>query len=209
MNPIDYEQARDQWATTTMFRGIMNTEWDLNNPDFMFCKIHSKSATILNPVLDGPSNKECQMCRPNELQIRVESNPDIEELQQQWMQAFDSVCEKSQDYVVQHRKALDELRAWLKYEKACWNIGIGLRQNFNSDQSIRKILQTKVQDTALRNHRNTNITYCYIHKQSGDAWPWRSTKDKYNAECGICIVKTQTQRAQYTTFDVDDDAKMN
>lgn len=172
----------------------------------MFCKVHMKSVTILNPTLDGKSLRDCQMCREVEINPVVNDNLSIEQLRDEWNNAFEIVCKRSSDFATQHKFALEELKAWLLYEKACWNIGIQLRQHLNNRPiEIRELLQWKIQDTSLRNHSNTNKTYCFLHKQCGDSWPWRSTKSKYNTDCGICIVQTQTQVAQYTKMDDDDD----
>lgn len=142
MNPIDYDEARTQWASATMRRGVMNSEWDINNPDFMFCKLHLKSVPIVNSVFDGPSLEECQMCRPNELQIQP-TGLSIAELREQWNTAYADALNKSDNYYKQHSKALKELCAWLSYEKACWDQGVQFRNQL-VPKEVKQTLQVSL-----------------------------------------------------------------
>lgn len=127
--------------------------------------------------------------------------------------------EKAQKYSF---VAYKEWLSWVTYQKACWlvclnkidcidklfcfkiltfdvnlicidrDVGVAMRQNNNTTKKDKALLNQMISDTIERHGDNTNWTYCHIHQQIGDAWPWRTVKNRYNSECNICLNNVKT-----------------
>lgn len=100
---------------------------------------------------------------------------------------------------------------WLAYDAAMFEKGLKLRAKLIQDHKLdeetdQKEFEQHMTDTVHRNYNNTtnNVqrnntstakAYCSLHRNVGDAYPYRDFR-KYETSCGICLIESESFAAK-------------
>ncbi len=201
-----YFKKLHEWHTWADCDGARLTAFYSANWLFNYCSRHDRFE--YNIDIDDQDDRlltqldpECNTCRTN---LVLHLSPDCDDIRAariKWAEAHEThQTAKLEDDIsvrVLDRLSMKEYETWVQYTFCCFNMARQMRQyclqSPDLDYEHKLHFVARHRDSICRDDLPKDRTFCSLHSEVGDAWPWRYETGQYNQECFICFESSRRQ----------------